>query len=79
VFGADTRRTDLDSNLPRLARTFINFNGSPRPCPEQRRRMSKWRTRDFLFFADDGPAVDPAAGGPGGSRRGKQFPVDAEC
>ncbi|CAN5520537.1 hypothetical protein BH10ACI2_BH10ACI2_10280 [soil metagenome] len=30
VFGADTRRTELNSDLPRLARTLITFNGSPR-------------------------------------------------
>lgn len=30
VFGADVRRTDLDSDLPRLARTLLTFNGSPR-------------------------------------------------
>ena len=41
VIGADLRRTDLDSDLPRLARTLLTFNGSPRlvpsngaPCPE---------------------------------------------
>jgi hypothetical protein len=30
AFGFDTRRTDLDSDLPRLARPFVSFNGSPR-------------------------------------------------
>ena len=30
VFGADTRRTELDSDLPRLSRTLLTFNGSPR-------------------------------------------------
>src|SRR6185369_3332362 len=30
VFGTDVRRTDLESDLPRLARTLITFNGSPR-------------------------------------------------
>jgi len=33
VFGVDTRRTDLISDLPRLARTLITFNGSPRLVP----------------------------------------------
>ena len=33
VFGADTRRTDLISDLPRLSRTLITFNGSPRLVP----------------------------------------------
>ena len=30
VFGADIRRTDLNSDLPRLARTLLTFNGAPR-------------------------------------------------
>ncbi|MEO6588829.1 MAG: hypothetical protein ABIP06_05825, partial [Pyrinomonadaceae bacterium] len=30
VFGADIRRTDLDSDLPRLSRPLLIFNGSPR-------------------------------------------------
>jgi hypothetical protein len=30
AFGADFRRTTLDSDLPRLARTLLTFNGSPR-------------------------------------------------
>lgn len=30
AFGADFRRTDLNSNLPRLARPLVNFNGTPR-------------------------------------------------
>ncbi len=30
VFGADIRRTTLDSDLPRLARTLLTFNGAPR-------------------------------------------------
>lgn len=30
VFGVDTRRTDLISDLPRLSRTLLTFNGSPR-------------------------------------------------
>ncbi len=33
VFGADIRRTDLNSDLPRLARTLLTFNGSPRLVP----------------------------------------------
>ncbi len=33
VFGADTRRTDLNSDLPRLARPLISFNGTPRLTP----------------------------------------------
>lgn len=40
VFGVDTRRTDLNSDLPRLSRPLITFNGAPRliqqtgtPCP----------------------------------------------
>jgi hypothetical protein len=41
VFGFDTRRTQLDSDLPRLTRTLLTFNGAPRlsrppagsPCP----------------------------------------------
>jgi len=30
VFGADLRRTDLDSDLPRNSRTLLTFNGAPR-------------------------------------------------
>ena len=30
AFGVDTRRTDLNSNLPRLSRTLLTFNGAPR-------------------------------------------------
>lgn len=30
VFGADIRRTDLDSDLPRLSRPLLIFNGTPR-------------------------------------------------
>ncbi|MCY7375557.1 MAG: TonB-dependent receptor [Pyrinomonadaceae bacterium] len=30
VFGIDTRRTDLNSDLPRLARPLVTFNGTPR-------------------------------------------------
>lgn len=30
VFGGDVRRTDLDSDLPRLSRPLLIFNGSPR-------------------------------------------------
>jgi hypothetical protein len=30
AFGVDLRRTDLDSDLPRLARPLVNFNGTPR-------------------------------------------------
>ena len=30
VFGADSRRTDLNSDLPRLARPLFTFNGAPR-------------------------------------------------
>lgn len=33
VFGADVRMTTLDSNLPRLARTLLTFNGAPRLVP----------------------------------------------
>jgi len=33
VFGVDTRRTDLESDLPRLARPLLEFNGSPRLTP----------------------------------------------
>ncbi len=33
VFGADLRRTDLNSDLPRLARTLLTFNGTPRLLP----------------------------------------------
>ena len=30
VVGADARRTELDSDLPRLSRTLLTFNGAPR-------------------------------------------------
>lgn len=30
VFGVDTRRTDLNSDLPRLSRPLFTFNGTPR-------------------------------------------------
>lgn len=33
VFGVDLRRTDLDSDLPRLSRGLVTFNGSPRLVP----------------------------------------------
>ena len=29
TFGADTRRTELNSNLPRVFRPFVTFNGAP--------------------------------------------------
>ena len=35
VFGADIRQTDLNNNLPRLARASVNFSGSPRLIPLQ--------------------------------------------
>ncbi len=34
IFGVDTRRTDLNSNLPRLSRTLLTFNGAPRLAPK---------------------------------------------
>jgi hypothetical protein len=42
VFGTDIRRTDLDSDLPRLSRPLLTFNGVPRltrqstPCANNR-------------------------------------------
>jgi hypothetical protein len=33
VFGTDNRRTDLISDLPRLARPLVTFNGTPRLIP----------------------------------------------
>ncbi len=57
VFGADTRRTDLDSDLPRLARTLITFNGSPRLVPNGGAACPNGGLGAFCFL----PISDPRA------------------
>ncbi|MEO8648391.1 MAG: TonB-dependent receptor, partial [Acidobacteriota bacterium] len=52
--GADIRRTDLDSDLPRLSRTSLNFNGVPRLIDNG---SSGFR---FPTSADPNPIVRPA-------------------
>ena len=54
VFGADFRRTDLNSNLPRLARTLITFNGTPRLVPRIG-TCANGGVGDFCFL----PTSDP--------------------
>ncbi len=54
VFGADLRRTDLNSDLPRLARTLLTFNGSPRLVPRTG-TCPVGGIRDFCFL----PTSDP--------------------
>ena len=54
VFGADTRRTDLDSDLPRLSRPLVTFNGAPRLI-ERNGTCQNGGIGDFCFL----PANDP--------------------
>jgi hypothetical protein len=56
VFGIDTRRTDLNSDLPRLARPLFNFNGSPRLTPKPAgQACANGGIGNFCFL----PANDP--------------------
>jgi hypothetical protein len=59
VFGADIRRTDLISNLPRLSRTLLTFNGSPRLVPRTGNQCPNGGPTgsDFCFL----PTGDPRA------------------
>lgn len=52
AFGFDTRRTDLDSDLPRLSRPLVTFNGSPRMIFEN----GAFR---FPIAADPNPIIRP--------------------
>ena len=55
AFGTDLRRTDLNSDLPRLARPLVTFNGSPRLTRRSGNSCPNGGIRDFCF---------PAAGSP---------------
>ncbi len=55
VFGADTRRTDLNSNLPRLSRPLVTFNGAPRLIQRGSAACQNGGIGDFCFL----PANDP--------------------
>ncbi len=55
VFGADTRRTDLDSDLPRLARTLMTFNGAPRLTAKTGASCPNGGVANFCFLAPGDP------------------------
>ncbi len=55
VFGADTRRTDLNSDLPRLSRPLVTFNGAPRLVQRGSSTCQNGGIGDFCFL----PANDP--------------------
>ncbi|HQZ95647.1 MAG TPA: carboxypeptidase-like regulatory domain-containing protein [Pyrinomonadaceae bacterium] len=54
VFGADIRRTDLNSDLPRLARTLLTFNGAPRLIARNG-TCSNGGIGDFCFLPQSDP------------------------
>jgi Carboxypeptidase regulatory-like domain len=55
VFGADLRRTDLDSDLPRNSRTLLTFNGSPRLVPSGGATCANGGIGTFCFPAPNDP------------------------
>ena len=55
VFGADIRRTDLESDLPRLSRPLITFNGTPRLIRRTEAGCPNGGIGNFCFL----PASDP--------------------
>ncbi len=55
VFGADTRRTDLNSDLPRLSRPLLTFNGAPRLIQRGTGTCQNGGIGNFCFL----PANDP--------------------
>ena len=55
VFGADYRRTELNSDLPRLARPLVTFNGAPRLVPNNGSTCANGGIGNFCFL----PANDP--------------------
>jgi hypothetical protein len=55
VFGADIRRTELDSDLPRLARTLLTFNGSPRLVPSNGAPCPNGGISTFCFLSPGDP------------------------
>lgn len=55
VFGADVRRTDLDSDLPRLSRPLFTFNGAPRLVRRGGGTCANGGIGDFCFL----PPGDP--------------------
>ncbi len=55
VVGADLRRTDLNSDLPRLSRTLLTFNGSPRLVQRTGATCPVGGILDFCFL----PTTDP--------------------
>ncbi|MEO6589742.1 MAG: hypothetical protein ABIP06_10600, partial [Pyrinomonadaceae bacterium] len=63
VFGADTRRTDLISDLPRLSRTLLTFNGSPRLVPRTGTQCANGGPADtnfcYLLMSDPRSIIRP--------------------
>lgn len=57
VVGTDLRRTDLNSDLPRLSRTLFTFNGAPRLTPRGTGTCPVGGTGAFCFL----PLSDPRA------------------
>lgn len=58
IFGADIRRTDLNSDLPRLARPLVTFNGAPRLVPSGGLPCANGGIGNFCFLpADDATRV----------------------
>jgi hypothetical protein len=57
VFGVDMRRTDLISDLPRLARTLLTFNGSPRLVARLGTQCANGgpADSDFCFLSNNDP------------------------
>lgn len=55
VFGTDLRRTDLNSDLPRLARTLMTFNGSPRLVSNNGGSCPNGGIGDFCFLPPNDP------------------------
>ncbi len=55
VFGADIRRTDLNSDLPRLSRPLVSFNGAPRLIPRGTSTCASGGVGDFCFLPENDP------------------------
>lgn len=55
VFGADTRRTDLNSDLARLSRPLVSFNGAPGIVLRSEGACSNGGFGNYCFRAADDP------------------------
>lgn len=61
AIGADIRRTDLDSDLPRLSRPLFTFNGGPRLIPNGSPGCMAPNTQEYCFvpFSDPNRVIRP--------------------